>query len=117
MTLNIQQIYDYAKLATLAYVDLSASSSPKDPDTIIQIAKEAGAPGGTARIPEKLGTQMLNPNSEVPTDITGQWSVLDPYFIGYQNPNGHSDPASGFAAMLVQNQTTGNKALKGSASH
>ena len=34
--MNIQEIYDYAKLETLAYVDLSASSSPKEPDTIIQ---------------------------------------------------------------------------------
>jgi hypothetical protein len=37
--MNIQAIHDYAKLATLAYVDLSAESSPKIPDTIFGLPK------------------------------------------------------------------------------
>lgn len=97
MTLNIQQIYDYAKLATLAYVDVSASSSPTAPSEIIGIAKSADAPGNSARIAESLGRQMLNPNGGITADITGQWTVLDPYFK-MSGATGHSDPASGFAA-------------------
>ena len=110
MDLNIQQIYDYAKLATLAYVDLSTEENPTVPSVIIRVAKESNAPGNTARLPESLGIQMLNPGGAVSADITGQWTVLDLYFRKSE-ATGHSDPASGFAAMLVQNDTTGAKVL------
>ena len=111
--MNIQAIYDYAKLATLAYVDLSGYSrlgfSTAD---IIKEGVSNRNPGKTERIPTALGTQMFNPGGSLPdgtvisADTTGQWTVLDPYF----NPSvatGHSDPASGFAAMLVSNPIYG----------
>ena len=110
MDLNIQQIYDYAKLATLAYVDLSTEENPTVPSVIIRVAKESNAPGNTARLPESLGTQTLNPSGAISADITGKWTILDPYFRKSE-ATGHSDPASGFAAMLVQNDTTGAKVL------
>lgn len=117
--MNIQDIYDYAKLATLSYVDLSGYTKGLAviPTNVVKEGASDKNPGATERIPKSLGTQMLNPGATLPdgtivsADITGQWTVLDPYFIGYQNPNGHSDPASGFAAMLVQNDTTGKKVL------
>lgn len=111
--MNIQEIYDYAKLATLSYVDLSEHSKSELADAQIVIGEGASTlnPGDTARIPIALGTQMLGPTTSISTDITGQWTVLDPYFTANPTTTGHSDPASGFAAMLVQNGTTGNKVL------
>ncbi len=44
MTLNVQQIYDYATLATLAYVDLSAEPSWK-PEDIVRVANDTKPPG------------------------------------------------------------------------
>ena len=99
-TLTIQQMYDYAKLSVLAYVDLSASDSPKNPDKIIDVASSSKAPGNSARIPEALGRQMFDPSK--PADISGRWTMLDPYFKT-SSATGHSDPARGFAAMLVEN--------------
>ena len=98
INLTIQQIYDYAKLSVLAYVDLSAISSPKDPSEIVRIAKTDDPHGNSARLPEALGSQMFD--SSVPADISGHWELLDPYFKP-SDATGHSDPASGFAAMLV----------------
>ncbi len=83
-TLTIQQIYDYAKLSTLAYVDVSSDSNylktSTTPDLIIQVAKRKNAPGNSARIPESLGTQMLAPDGAIQADLSGHWTVLDPYF-------------------------------------
>ena len=79
---------------------LSASNFPKDPSEIIRIAKADDAPGNSACIPEALGRQMFDPSK--PADISGRWTMLDPYFKT-SSAAGHSDPASGFAAMLVEN--------------
>lgn len=102
--MNIQAIYDYAKLATFCYVDLSALLSPKNIDEIIYAAAHADNPGATERIPTVLGSQMFDPRFAA--DITGRWTLLDPYFRPHPD-TGHSDPASGFAAMLLENDTYG----------
>ena len=47
---------------------------------------------------------MFDPKE--PADITGRWTILDPYFKR-SDATGHSDPASGFAAMLVHNAAYG----------
>ena len=85
--MTIQEIYDYAKLSTLAYVDLSTSVSPKNPDKIIEVAKGDDPPGNSARIPEALGRQMFDPSK--PADVTGRWTILDPYFKR-SDDTGHS---------------------------
>lgn len=109
--MNIQEIYDYAKLATLSYVDLSKHSrSGLTAANVISEGKSTDNPGATERIPEVLGKQMLAPTADIPADITGKWTVLDPYFRP-SGATGHSDPESGFAAMLVRNDTTGKKVL------
>lgn len=110
--MNIQEIYDYAKLATLSYVDLSKYlRSGFTAKNVVDEGASIDNPGATKRVPTALGTQMLNPDNDTPADITGKWTVLDPYFTANPMTTGHSDPASGFAAMLVQNDTTGKKVL------
>lgn len=107
--MNIQEIYDYAKLATLSYVDLSRyTRSTLDATDVIKESASANNPGKQERISTALGDQMFNLLK--PADITGKWTILDPYFKADPS-TGHSDPASGFAAMLVKNDTTGNKVL------
>ncbi len=76
--------------------------------TIPDIIKEGDAanyPGKTARIQKVLGEQIFDPGA--PADTTGKWKVLDPYFNPSYATTGHSDPASGFASMLVENDTYG----------
>lgn len=103
--MTIQQMYDYAKLSVLAYVDLSKYEKDKVvSDVIIREAFSKDPPGNSARIPEALGRQMFDPSK--PADISGRWTMLDPYFKT-SSATGHSDPASGFAAMLVENPTYG----------
>lgn len=77
MTLSIQSIYDYAKLSTISYVDLSSESNCL-PETIIRVASQSSYPGNSSRIPETLGFQTLDPSGSIPADITGKWTVLDP---------------------------------------
>ncbi|MFA9949860.1 hypothetical protein [Dentiradicibacter hellwigii] len=77
--MTIQEIYDYAKLSTLAYVDLSKHGRDKiTPEIIIDEGASERLPGKSARIPEALGRQMFDPKE--PADITGRWTILDPYF-------------------------------------
>jgi pimeloyl-ACP methyl ester carboxylesterase len=105
--MNIQKIYDYAKLATLSYVDLSEYAKKSDAiANVINKAASSQNPGKTERIPKILGTQMFAPTDNISTDITGKWSLLDPYFKTSAD-SGHSDPDSGFAAMLLSNDTYG----------
>ena len=99
--MSIQQMYDYAKLSVLAYVDLSKHEKTAiTPESIIDEGADKRPPGDSARIPEALGRQMFDPKE--PADISGRWTMLDPYFKT-SSATGHSDPASGFAAMLVEN--------------
>lgn len=45
-------------------------------------------------------------DSRFAADITGRWSLLDPYYRKSVE-TGHSDPNSGFSAMLLQNSSYG----------
>ena len=50
--MTIQEIYDYAKLSTLAYVDLSEHGQAEiTPETIIDEGASERLPGNSARIP------------------------------------------------------------------
>ena len=101
--MTIQQMYDYAKLSVLAYVDLSKYNKNKiTPNDIVTEGAGARPPGNSARIPEPLGRQMFDPGESA--DISGRWTMLDPYFKT-SSATGHSDPASGFAAMLAGKAT------------
>ena len=111
--MTIQEIYDYAKLSTLAYVDLSEHGQAEiTPEIIVEEGAGKENPGKSERIPEALGKQMFDPKK--PADVTGRWKILDPYFKR-SDDTGHSDPVSGFAAMLVHNATYG-KVLSGATS-
>ena len=74
------------------------------PETIIDEGASERLPGNSERIPEALGRQMFDPSKQA--DVTGRWTILDPYFKR-SDDTGHSDPASGFAAMLVHNAAYG----------
>ena len=101
--MTIQQMYDYAKLSVLAYVDLSKHvKTAITSKIIIDEAFSEDPPGNSARIPEPLGRQMFDPGESA--DISGRWTMLDPYFKT-SSATGHSDPASGFAAMLAGKAT------------
>jgi len=97
--MNIQTIYDYSKLATLSYVDVSAVADPFDIGALVDVARRDSAPGSTARLPESLANQMFRPGDlgsdgqAIQADTTGQWKLLDPYFKK-SDETGHSDPAS-----------------------
>ena len=62
--MSIQEIYDYAKLSVLAYVDLSEHANAKPwctaPQTIIDVSASTDPPGHSARLPEALGSQMFD---------------------------------------------------------
>lgn len=86
--MTIQEIYDYAKLSTLAYVDLSEHGRDKiTPKIIIDEGASERLPGNSARIPRKLGEQMFDPDT--PAGVTGRWKILDPYFKR-SDDTGHS---------------------------
>ena len=68
--MTIQEIYDYAKLSTLAYVDLSEHGRDKiTPKIIVEEGAGKENPGKSERIPEALGKQMFDPKK--PADVTG----------------------------------------------
>ena len=68
--MTIQEIYDYAKLSTLAYVDLSEHGQAEiTPEIIISEGSNKNPPGKSERIPEALGRQMFDPSK--PADVTG----------------------------------------------
>ena len=86
--MTIQEIYDYAKLSTLAYVDLSEHGQAEIiPEIIISEGSKKNPPGNSERIPEALGRQMFDPSK--PAYITGRWTILDPYFKR-SDATGHS---------------------------
>ena len=61
--MTIQEIYDYAKLSTLAYVDLSEHGRDKiTPKIIVEEGAGKENPGDSERIPEALGKQMFDPS-------------------------------------------------------
>lgn len=70
--MNIQEIYDYAKLATLSYVDLSgyAKGTAIPPRKIVDEGISDQNPGKTKRIAQSLGEQMFAP--ALTADVTGK---------------------------------------------
>ena len=68
--MTIQEIYDYAKLSTLAYVDLSEhGQNDITPKIIVEEGSKTENPGNSERIPEALGRQMFDPSKQA--DVTG----------------------------------------------
>src|SRR5581483_1911587 len=87
----LETYYTYAKLAQAAYIDLS-NASWQDPVAIVNEGIIQG------RMPEHLGLDLFTgPDA---------WTLLSPYYKT-SNLTGHSDPASGFAGMLLSNPTYG----------
>ncbi|MES9879788.1 MAG: calcium-binding protein, partial [Sedimenticola sp.] len=96
--------YTYAKLAQAAYIDLSpsmleAGQSYKNVDDIVK----AGTSDKQKRMPEFLGQQLFG-SGKTPTP--DHWTILSPYHLTSPN-SGHSDPDSGFAAMLLEHPDHG----------
>jgi len=72
--MTIQEIYDYAKLSTLAYVDLSEhGQNDITPEIIVEEGSKTENPGKSERIPEALGKQMFDPDTAA--DVTGRAGV------------------------------------------
>ena len=70
--MTIQEIYDYAKLSTLAYVDLSEhGQNDITPEIIVEEGSKTENPGKSERIPEALGKQMFDPD----TAAAGRYSI------------------------------------------
>lgn len=98
----LETYYTYAKLSQAAYIDLSAVANPLDKQAIVI----AAASPDQKRVTEALAKDIFG------VDATGTdyWTMLSPYYrtgtyLGLNN--GHSDPASGFAGMLLSNPTYG----------
>lgn len=97
MSLTIENIYLYAKVAAAGYVDLTGLP---DFDPVTLRNKASGEP--SPRMPTSLGNQFF---------LTDGWRVVsDPRHPPGANGS-HNDPNSGFAATLFQRGTTGEKVL------
>ncbi len=100
---NLSTFYTYAKLAQAAYIDLSpfqlSGTSPYKPTDIVS----TGASKDQKRMPEDLGEQLFG-SGKTPTQ--DHWTILSPYYLTSPN-SGHSDPGSGFAAMLLEHPDHG----------
>ena len=99
MSLTINDIYKYAKLATAGYIDLSGAAD-FDPATLRRRA--AGEGPQTPRMPEALGNQFFTSDG---------WRVVSDPRIPANSSGSHNDPESGFAATLFQRGTVGEKVL------
>jgi Ca2+-binding RTX toxin-like protein len=100
----LEKYYVYASLAQTAYVDLSsaklnAGESPYDPAII---ARVAGA-DGQQRLPTARADQLFGLGNYVGLD---SWTLHSPYYRT-SSKTGHSDPASGFAGMLLSHPDYG----------
>ncbi len=100
----LETYYTYAKLAQAAYIDLSqgelsVGDDPKDQDVIV----DAGSSKDQQRMPEYLGKQLFGAGLNSTPDY---WTILSPYHLTSPN-SGHSDPDSGFAAMLLEHPVHG----------
>lgn len=97
--MNILEIfYTYAKLSQVAYIDLSQVLNPKDPQSIVDAAISAEQ----ERVPEILANNIFG----IGSNNIDPWTMLSPYYKTSPD-TGHSDPSSGFAAMLLTNPTYG----------
>lgn len=97
---TLETYYTYAKLSQAAYIDLSpleiGSKNPFNNDDIAQAAKDQ------ERVPLTLAQNIFSNNASNPD----RWTMLSPYYRTGAT-TGHSDPASGFAGMLLSNPTYG----------
>jgi len=96
----LETYYTYAKLSQVAYIDLSNVTNPLNPQTIVDTAilKEQ------ERVTEALAKDIFSISPGA--DATDTWTMLSPYYRTSAT-TGHSDPTSGFAAMLLSNSTYG----------
>ncbi|MES9858353.1 MAG: hypothetical protein ABW166_17395 [Sedimenticola sp.] len=100
----LETYYIYAKLSQAAYIDLSPSllsvgDDPKNPDIIVNAATSPYQ----SRMPESIGQQFFGSGQSPSPD---HWTILSPYHLTSPN-SGHSDPDSGFAAMLLEHPVHG----------
>lgn len=96
----LETYYTYAKLSQAAYIDLSPSMIGTDnPFSNVRIAKAAD---DQERVPKTLAENIFG----VGASNTDPWTMLSPYYKT-GGITGHSDPASGFAGMLLSNPTYG----------
>jgi hypothetical protein len=93
----VESYYTYAKLAGAAYVDLSNIANPTNP----QVAADALV--DQKRMSRALGEQMFGAGANTTPD---HWTMLSPYYRSSVQ-TGHSDPASGFAGMLLSHPVYG----------
>jgi Ca2+-binding RTX toxin-like protein len=95
--------YTYAKLAQAAYIDLSGY----DRATAMQggTAADEAVTGDPQRLPKQLADQLFGVSNDYSTPAT-TWTLLDPYYKT-SAASGHSDPASGYAGMLLSNPEFG----------
>lgn len=88
----LETYYTYAKLSQAAYIDLSSKGQNFTVDDIIALAV------GQERVPRALVSQLFGKDATDPD----YWTMLSPYYKTSPS-TGHSDPTSGFAAMLLSN--------------
>ena len=88
----LEKYYTYAKLAQAAYVDLSSKGQRPSVSDIVSLASIQD------RVPEALAKDIFGVGA---TD-SNYWTMLSPYYKASPS-TGHSDPDSGFAAMLLSN--------------
>ena len=99
---DMEVINTYAKLANLAYLDLSKWSIPEgrsidDKETIIDVSISRRQ----EVLPEALVRQLI-----ASRDQSEDWSILTPYYK--TDPiTRHSDPDTGFAGMLLGHEQHG----------
>lgn len=96
----LETYYTFAKLSQAAYIDLSPAkingADPKNNATIAQAAADQD------RVPLSLAENIFGAKSTT----ADTWTMLSPYYKT-SGSTGHSDPSSGFAAMLLSNPTYG----------
>ncbi|MES9857005.1 MAG: hypothetical protein ABW166_10420 [Sedimenticola sp.] len=99
----LETYYTFSKLSQAAYIDLSLGvlkgALPDDPFTIV----DAGSSKDQKRMPKDLGEQLFG---AVDNPSPDHWTILSPYHLTSPN-SGHSDPGSGFAAMLLEHPDHG----------
>jgi Ca2+-binding RTX toxin-like protein len=94
--------YTYAKLAQAAYVDLSGYD--RATTDLGSVAVNEAAKGDPQRMAEQLAKQFFGEGDYATPATT--WTLLDPYYKTSPE-TGHSDPDSGYAAMLLSNPEYG----------
>jgi len=92
----LETYYTYAQLSQAAYIDLSSKGQHPSADDIVALAVSQ------ERVPRALANSLFGKD----TTDTNYWTMLSPYYR-ISADTGHSDPTSGFAAMLLSNPDYG----------